>query len=296
MFNAIATDLSLPIAHRHEQPVKPLCPKPDNLVSSRQRDLLQAVIASLGGTIGPLLLPSMMPHLLHGIGRELGRRFCGPVETAQTAGRSAGHEADPGSTDDQFLDGLHRLEAQWGCRHQIVRRSPDRIELAILDCPVESQGNQPLHLCWLYAGMLGEVAGNRLEYAKVSVLPGTWTGPLGDASAAAASDEACRLTLYLQKTAESAAADGTTYPQARQTIERLPPRARTGLPLDRLSDREWQVLRLIGEGFSDKEIASSLKMSVRTAENHASRIYTKLGVRGRARLIRYALRHNVVNV
>lgn len=295
MFNSIATDLNLPTGHRHEQPTQALRPKPDSPVVSRQHDFLQAVIASLGGTIGPLLLPSMMPHLLHGIGRELGRRFCEPVETEPATGRVAEDKTDPGTMPEQFLDSLNRLEAQWGCRHQIVHRNLDRIALAILDCPLESRGTQPLHLCWLYAGMLGEVAGDRLEYAKVSVVPGAGLRSPGDASAAA-SDESCRLTLYLQKTAESAAAEGTTYPQSRQTLDHLPPKARTGLPLDRLSDREWQVLRLIGEGFSDKEIADSLKMSVRTAENHASRIYTKLGVRGRARLIRYALRHNVVNV
>lgn len=295
MLNAITTELSLPAVHRNEHRVHFPYPEADSPSVLPQRALLQAVIVTLGSTIGSLLLPSMMPHLLRGIGRELGRRFCTPGEPAHEAGQEPEQEAVASSLHEQLLDCLRQLEAQWGCRSQIVARSLDRLELAVLDCPLEPQGDAPLHLCWLYAGMLGEVAGSRLGYAKASLGPYAGAPGLCGASEAAA-DGACRLTLYLQKTAESVAAEGTTYPQTAQALDHLPSRARTGLPLDRLSDREWQVLRLIGEGFSDKEIADALKMSVRTAENHASKVYTKLGIRGRARLIRYALRHRVVNL
>ena len=295
MQNAITTELSPPAVHRTEQHAHAPYPEPGNPSVPPQRALLQAVIVALGGTIGSLLLPSMMPHLLRGIGRELGYRFRRPDEPAQAAGQEPAHESEADSLYEQLLDCLRQLEAQWGCRCQIVARSLDRLELAVRNCPLNPQGDAPLHLCWLYAGMLGEVAGDRLGYAKTSLGPCAGSPTLCGASEAAAVG-VCRLTLYLQKTAESVAADGTTYPQAAQALNHLPSRARTGLPLDRLSDREWQVLRLIGEGFSDKEIADALKMSVRTAENHASKVYTKLGVRGRARLIRYALRHRVVNL
>lgn len=295
MLNAITTELSLPAVHRNEHRARYPYPEPGNPSVPPQRALLQAVIVTLRGTIGSLLLPSMMPHLLRGIGRELGCGFCKPGKPTQAAGQEPEHASEAGSLHEQFLDCLRQLDAQWGCRCQIVARSLDRLELAVLDCPLDPQGDAPLHLCWLYAGMLGEVAGDRLGYAKASLGPCAKSPTLCGASEAAA-DGVCRLTLYLQKTAESVAAEGTTYPQAAQALDHLPSRAQTGLPLDRLSDREWQVLRLIGEGFSDKEIADALKMSVRTAENHASKVYTKLGVRGRARLIRYALRHRVVNL
>ncbi|MFM8551434.1 MAG: response regulator transcription factor [Nitrospiraceae bacterium] len=256
--------------------------EPHRHLPSPQRDLIEAVMASLTSTIGPVLLPSMMPHLLRGIGRELGRRFCETQEPFQAAETASLHK--------QLLDCLNQLEVQWACRCQIVDQRMDRLELAISDCPLEQETDSPLHLCWLYSAILGEIAGRRFAYAKASVLPRTELFSISGTS------DTCRITLYLQKTADSVAAEGVTYPQASQTLDQFPPRTRTGLPLDRLSDREWQVLRLIGEGFSDKQIAAALKMSVRTAENHASKIYAKLGVHGRPRLIRYALQHRVVSI
>jgi DNA-binding NarL/FixJ family response regulator len=50
---------------------------------------------------------------------------------------------------------------------------------------------------------------------------------------------------------------------------------------DILSDREQEVLRLICEGLSNKQIAQKLYLSVRTVENHLRRIYQKLGVSSR---------------
>lgn len=280
MFDATATELNVLSIQCRE-------PQHDNFYSERpnaaaihRRTLIHAVIASLHNTMGPHLLPSVVPHLIRGIGQELARRFDMPAQDRRT-----------GDDEEPSLSGLCELETKWGCRYEVVEQRPDRFELAIFDCPLEPQTGLPLHLCWLYAGILGETAGRRLGYAKTSVVPVTERH-----AATSAAHQACRLTLYLRNTADSAAADGTIYPHARQALAQPFARPKTGLPLDRLSDREWQVLRLIGEGFSDREIADALQMSLRTAENHASRVYTKLGVHGRARLIRYALRHRIVNL
>jgi ATP/maltotriose-dependent transcriptional regulator MalT len=58
-----------------------------------------------------------------------------------------------------------------------------------------------------------------------------------------------------------------------------------------LSRREQQVLRLVGEGLSNREIASRLYLSPKTVEHHLSRIYGKLGVRSRAEAAGFAVRH-----
>jgi DNA-binding NarL/FixJ family response regulator len=55
--------------------------------------------------------------------------------------------------------------------------------------------------------------------------------------------------------------------------------------LDRLSDRERQVLTLVGHGQSNDEIAASLFLSPYTAKTHVSRIMTKLAARDRAQLV-----------
>ena len=48
-----------------------------------------------------------------------------------------------------------------------------------------------------------------------------------------------------------------------------------------LTSREWEVVRLLAEGRSNREIADVLTLSVRTVENHLAHLYAKLGVRSR---------------
>jgi DNA-binding CsgD family transcriptional regulator len=60
-----------------------------------------------------------------------------------------------------------------------------------------------------------------------------------------------------------------------------------------LTAREVEVLRLIGAGATNKEIATHLVVSVATAERHVANIYTKIGVRNRAEATAFALRHGL---
>ena len=61
-----------------------------------------------------------------------------------------------------------------------------------------------------------------------------------------------------------------------------------------LSRREIEVLRLLADGCSSREIASQLFISARTAEHHVQHVYTKIGVTGRAAATRWAVEHDVV--
>jgi two-component system response regulator NreC len=62
-----------------------------------------------------------------------------------------------------------------------------------------------------------------------------------------------------------------------------------------LSPREVEVLRLIVEGRSNKEIAAALSISVTTAQTHRSRIMEKLGLHTAAELVRYAIRRGIIS-
>jgi two-component system, NarL family, response regulator NreC len=56
-----------------------------------------------------------------------------------------------------------------------------------------------------------------------------------------------------------------------------------------LSDREAEVLRLIAAGYSNKEIAAKLELSVKTVEVHKANASRKLGLKGRIDIVKYAL-------
>ena len=70
--------------------------------------------------------------------------------------------------------------------------------------------------------------------------------------------------------------------------------SKTDLPEDPLTARERQVLQLVGEGKSTKEIAVLLGVSVKTAESHRSRLMQKLDIHEVASLVRYAVRRGVI--
>jgi len=68
--------------------------------------------------------------------------------------------------------------------------------------------------------------------------------------------------------------------------------ARTRL---RLTPREREILQLLAEGKSNKEVASLLGISVNTAEAHRANIMLKLNLHSLAELVHYAIRNNIIN-
>ncbi|NQU43047.1 response regulator transcription factor [bacterium] len=63
-----------------------------------------------------------------------------------------------------------------------------------------------------------------------------------------------------------------------------------------LSSREREVLALVAEGFSNKEVASKLFLSVRTIETHRENIMRKLDIHGTAALTKYAIQKGIIEV
>jgi DNA-binding NarL/FixJ family response regulator len=85
---------------------------------------------------------------------------------------------------------------------------------------------------------------------------------------------------------------------ARTAMEEGGPAAAgaTADPYDSLTDREKQVLKLVAEGRSNKEVAELLGISVKTAMSHREHVMEKLGVHNRTELVRFALRKGVIRV
>jgi two-component system response regulator NreC len=65
---------------------------------------------------------------------------------------------------------------------------------------------------------------------------------------------------------------------------------------DGLTDREREVLQLIAEGHTNKEIADMLNLSVRTVQNHRAHIMEKLGMHDRGELIKYAIQKGIIEL
>ena len=67
-------------------------------------------------------------------------------------------------------------------------------------------------------------------------------------------------------------------------------------PYERLTDREKQVLKLIAEGHTHKEIAVMLNICVKTVMAHYSNLQEKLGIRPRASLIKFAIQRRIIQI
>lgn len=86
------------------------------------------------------------------------------------------------------------------------------------------------------------------------------------------------------------------YPGAvRALIRNLLERSRQGRPATRvITVREEEVLKLVAEGHTSREIAQLLVISVKTVERHRANLLQKLGLRDRLDLMRYAIRAGLV--
>jgi DNA-binding NarL/FixJ family response regulator len=98
---------------------------------------------------------------------------------------------------------------------------------------------------------------------------------LGEAAFQAAGDRGLQLSPE----------DALTYALPQSTSrDKPPPPAAPEPPAPPLTRRETQVARLIAEGYSNREIATRLVISQRTAEGHVEHILTKLGFTSRAQI------------
>jgi DNA-binding NarL/FixJ family response regulator len=99
--------------------------------------------------------------------------------------------------------------------------------------------------------------------------------------------EACRRTIR---------GEPFLYPAAVRALIRdhLERAAEQGGPNEVLTPRELEVLKLIAEAHTTKEIAELLVISPKTVERHRANILDKLGMRDRVQLTRYAIRRGLV--
>ncbi len=69
---------------------------------------------------------------------------------------------------------------------------------------------------------------------------------------------------------------------------------KTQAPHERLSDREFEVLRALGSGLTGKEVAQQLNLSAKTVGTYRARLAEKMGLKTRAELVRYVVEHELL--
>ncbi|HEX9782707.1 MAG TPA: response regulator transcription factor, partial [Opitutaceae bacterium] len=99
-----------------------------------------------------------------------------------------------------------------------------------------------------------------------------------------------------KKALEIIAAGGTFIgPRMATAMRSLIRDQDTARTIHPLSGREKQILQLVAEGFSTREIAARLSLSVRTVDNHRTNIMRKLNLHNVAALTRYAIQNELVS-
>jgi DNA-binding NarL/FixJ family response regulator len=79
---------------------------------------------------------------------------------------------------------------------------------------------------------------------------------------------------------------------SEQLLERL--RGEKGQSVPALTTREVEIVQLLAEGKSNKEVAHALGISVRTVENHRAQVMQRLGLKTFSSLVRYAIRNGII--
>jgi DNA-binding NarL/FixJ family response regulator len=177
-------------------------------------------------------------------------------------GRAAVERVIAGGVDLAILDVAMPRMTGLQAAHEITRRCPD-VRVLILSM----HDNEQYFFQALRAGASGYVLKTAAERDLV---------------------HACRAALR---------GEPFLFPPAvRAVVRDYLERARDGgeIAEDPLTPRESEIVKLIGEGHSAREIAEALTLSEKTVDRHRSRIFEKLGLSDRVALTRWAIRRGLV--
>jgi DNA-binding CsgD family transcriptional regulator len=233
--------------------------------------LLATTVDELIKAAGTILHSGVVGRMLRNIGRKIAERahYRYKLSAPQSSGR----------TMNEYVKAATSIPL-WPSEPLNV--TSEQITFEVKECPFGLLPADNPQFCQVTAGFFGDLATQYFGRARVEVIQGKGHPPVR-----------CRIHVRIGRLADSQSAGGELFEKAIDDVDEFS-RPLLGVNvLQPLSVRELTILRMVGEGLTSKEIAESLHSSVRTIENTIARISSKLGIRGRAKLIRIALRYSL---
>jgi DNA-binding NarL/FixJ family response regulator/anti-sigma regulatory factor (Ser/Thr protein kinase) len=268
---------------------------------------LRALLVELAQAVEGVQGPDVAEALVAQVGSNVGAR----MEESYRAARDISGRLSPSQMADLYV----RLKRAIDGDFYVVEADERRIVLGNRRCPFGDAVRREPGLCRMTSSVFGGIAARNAERSavvleerialgdpecRVVVWLGARDAPdpdsahryvaLRDASEVSDPDlvEACRAAMRGEE---------FLYPQAvaafmRDFLRRGESLA--GQPKDPLTRRESEIVKLVADSYTGKEIAERLVISEKTVEHHRGNILMKLGLRDRVALTRYAIRRGLV--
>jgi DNA-binding CsgD family transcriptional regulator/predicted hydrocarbon binding protein len=230
-------------------------------------------LLKLGGSV---LQSEVVTRALDKIGVQIGEQAYGQY-------RLSTHQLPPGrSAEEEYVQTSIDFSL-WPCTPVSIQ--PEEVILDVTECPFISSAVENPQYCHLTSGFFGGLAAQHFGKAKVAVVQGKGCPP-----------QHCRIQVLTGSLVDSPSRPGTIFTPPPNNADQIAIASANHQLLQPLTPREMLILGLVGEGLTSRAIAESLHSSVRTIENTIYRISSKLGIRGRSKLIRFALSRSTSKV
>lgn len=248
-----------------------------NRRSNCPQALLTKMLAGVIHAVVRQIHPSVFQDIVHGIGTEHGRLAASEWCLTHGVERRCDRR-----TSVQCLEAVGQ---QCGWNLRVTIESADALRVNVLKCRFTESRAYGSYLCDLAAGLFAGVVAETLGYAKVHADQCSETPPLN-----------CVFTICIEESKDHPTTSDIVYPHTEKESALVAEGSLKNVQGQRLTPRELQVLRLIAQGLSDKNIAAVLRLSVRTVENHGARIRQKLCIDNRTGLVRFAFCHRLAHL
>lgn len=236
---------------------------------SKHTPLSKRILERFAEKLSHLLHPSLYKATFQEAGAELGREA---LKLAVPEPRASAL-----TPEQAYLQFSEWIKVQWGWDHSMAAMNRHAFEARCPTCQFETLACESSDICQAEAACLGAPAGELFGYSKVILRRDHGDPPRN-----------CRFLVYTEPTSHCLAEEGLTF-RPHHDGERHKSSEDARRILDRLSPRERQIIGLLAQGLSDKQIASTLRLSVRTVEGHLARIREKTALGTRSALIRFAI-------